>query len=232
MRTQQVRFPFHEERSPPRVTRLDGPDRRLRAGRDVRTLLSAARRTSARGSGRSRSTRARRRPRAAARRVRHAPPRRDRAPAARHLHAAPQGAQRPARGAGAVLILNDGTRGRTGTFPGTLQSPGVRIAVLALSTEAGAALARARAPRVRLRVDAVSEQRTSRNVIAELGDATPRRIVMAGAHLDSVAEGPGSTTTAAARPPSSTAPRSWPAPPTCLRASSCGSASGAPRSSG
>src|SRR5215218_4428763 len=39
VRTQRVRFPFSDERTPPRVTRTDGPDRRLRVDRDVRTLL-------------------------------------------------------------------------------------------------------------------------------------------------------------------------------------------------
>jgi Zn-dependent M28 family amino/carboxypeptidase len=42
---------------------------------------------------------------------------------------------------------------------------------------------------VRLRVNAVSEMRRTRNVIAELGSGP--EVAMAGAHLDSVPEGPG-----------------------------------------
>ena len=86
---------------------------------------------------------------------------------------------------------------------------------------------------MRLRVDAVSEQRTSRNVIAELGDRTPRRIVMAGAHLDSVAEGPGlndnGSGTAAVLDSAEVLGRQRRAPP---RACSCASASGRRRSWG
>ena len=48
-----------------------------------------------------------------------------------------------------------------------------------------------------------SETRTGFNVIAEMEGKNDDNVVMAGAHLDSVIEGPGSTTTAPARP------RSW-----------------------
>jgi Zn-dependent M28 family amino/carboxypeptidase len=90
-----------------------------------------------------------------------------------------------------VLILNDGRPGRTAAFGGSLQRPGLRVPVLALSSAAGADLARGARPRVRLVVRTVSETRSSSNVIAEVGAREPRRIVMAGAHLDSVDEGPG-----------------------------------------
>jgi aminopeptidase S len=45
---------------------------------------------------------------------------------------------------------------------------------------------------VRIRVDTVSEQRETRNVLAESpGTSAGERVAMAGAHLDSVEEGPG-----------------------------------------
>ena len=45
--------------------------------------------------------------------------------------------------------------------------------------------------RVRVSVDAESGRRTTRNVIAETGPGDASRVVMAGAHLDSVPAGPG-----------------------------------------
>lgn len=90
-------------------------------------------------------------------------------------------------GAGAVVIVD---RDAERPFRGSLGEPGgVRIPVLAASADAGARLARATG-RVALRVDAVSERRTSRNVLAETRGAA-RRVAMAGGHLDSVPEGPG-----------------------------------------
>ena len=191
VRTQRVRFPFTEERAPPRVTRVDGPDQRLRAGRDVLTLqfsgpadVEARLRAIQVRPGRTTASGCRPGSFGALRRGEIALLQRG----VCTLRRKALNAQRA--GAAAVLILNDGVLG-TQPFPGTLGGPGVRVAVLGLSTQAGASLAHARRPRVRLRVRAVSETRTTRNVIAELGDATPRRVVMAGAHLDSVPQGPG-----------------------------------------
>ncbi len=192
VRTQPVTFPFFDEAAPPRVTRTDGPDRRLRPRRDVLTLQFS-------GAGRLSG---------AVRAI-------DVAPGSASASGCASGAfstlrrgeialvQRgtctlrrkalnaQAAGVAAVLILNDGRPRRTGTFPGSLQRPGVRIPALALSTAAGAALARASRPRLRLEVRTTSENRTTRNVIAQAGARSPRRIIMAGAHLDSVEEGPG-----------------------------------------
>jgi hypothetical protein len=94
-----------------------------------------------------------------------------------------------AAGAAAVLVVNDGRAGRTGTFPGTVgDEPGVRVPALVLSSAAGARLARAR--RVAVAVDAARGERVTRNVIADApGDAA--RTVLAGAHLDSVSAGAG-----------------------------------------
>jgi Zn-dependent M28 family amino/carboxypeptidase len=192
VRTQAVPFAFFAEAAPPRVTRIDGPDRRMRPGRDVLTLQFSGSGTlagdvrpievrpgSASASGCARGAFAR------LRRAEIALVQRGTCTLRRKALNA------QAAGAAAVLILNDGRRGRTGTFAGSLQGPGVRIPALALSTAAGAELARSRRPRLRLAVRTTSENRTTRNVIAETGARSPTRIVMAGAHLDSVPAGPG-----------------------------------------
>lgn len=99
-----------------------------------------------------------------------------------------------AAGAVGVVIMNEGRDGQTGTFGGRLAGP-APIPVLGTTTEAGRALARAAgAPggaEVRLAVDIESGTRTTRNVIAEPPDLGAGEIVVAGAHLDSVVEGPG-----------------------------------------
>ncbi len=88
-------------------------------------------------------------------------------------------------GAGALLVISD----RGAPFSGSLGGPGTRIPVLAVSTRAGSELARR--GRARVRVKAISARRTTRNVIGETGPADAERVYMAGAHLDSVREGPG-----------------------------------------
>jgi hypothetical protein len=86
-------------------------------------------------------------------------------------------------GAGALLVVSD----RGAPFSGSLATPGLRIPVLAVSTRAGRELN----GRVRVRVDAISARRTTHNVVAEIGPEGAERVVMAGAHLDSVVAGPG-----------------------------------------
>jgi hypothetical protein len=86
-------------------------------------------------------------------------------------------------GARAVLVISD----RGAPFSGSLGAPGVRIPVLAVSTRAGGELE----GRVRVRVDAISARRTTRNVIGEIGPEGAERVYMAGGHLDSVVAGPG-----------------------------------------
>ena len=66
-------------------------------------------------------------------------------------------------------------------FSGSLQRPGVRIPVAATGGLSGSS--------GRVRVQAVSETRRTSNVTAEIGPT--RRVVMTGAHLDSVPAGPG-----------------------------------------
>jgi hypothetical protein len=190
--TQRVRFPFYEERAAPRVTRLGGGARRLRVPRDVRTMrysspgdVTAAVRAIAVRPGAASSSGCEPGDLNALRRGEIALLQRGTCT----LRQKALNAQRA--GAVAVLILNDGRPGRTGTFGGSLQRPGVRVPVLALSSAVGAELARAARPRLRVVVRTVSATRSTSNVIAEAGARDPRRIVMAGAHLDSVDEGPG-----------------------------------------
>jgi Zn-dependent M28 family amino/carboxypeptidase len=87
-------------------------------------------------------------------------------------------------GAGALLVAdNEG-----GEVPAaTLGGPGARIPAVIVSADARLAAG----DRIELAVDATSERRRTQNVIAETGGGSGDRIVMAGAHLDSVANGPG-----------------------------------------
>jgi hypothetical protein len=94
------------------------------------------------------------------------------------------------RAGAAALVVVDG--GAQRPVRATLGDPeGVDIPVVSASAAAGARLARSRGP-VALRVQTTSQRRRTRNVIADTPGAPPGgRIVMAGAHLDSVAAGPG-----------------------------------------
>ncbi len=96
-----------------------------------------------------------------------------------------------AAGASAVLLFNEGQQGRTELLSGSLGETQVAIPVIGLSFAAGAALAEAAAPVATLEVDAAVSQRTEHNVLVETPGGDPDRVVMVGAHLDSVAAGPG-----------------------------------------
>ena len=89
-------------------------------------------------------------------------------------------------GAAGVVVYDPELTGPP--LPGTLISPGPRIPAVTVRGEDGRELA-AELPSVRMSVDSVSEMRRSNNVIAEFGSGP--RVAMAGAHLDSVPEGPG-----------------------------------------
>ncbi|MEO6501357.1 MAG: M20/M25/M40 family metallo-hydrolase [Jatrophihabitantaceae bacterium] len=97
-----------------------------------------------------------------------------------------------AAGAEAVIIFNQGDAGagdRFGLIVGTLGGPDiVDIPVVGASFEQGQALAVAGST-AQVLVDFLV--RNSFNVIAELPGANNDNVVMAGAHLDSVPEGPG-----------------------------------------
>ena len=95
-----------------------------------------------------------------------------------------QNAQRA--GAAALLVVD---READEPTQATLGRPtGIDIPVLSVTGDAAAKLARAQGP-VTVRVRTESEERETRNVIAETKPAA--KTVMAGAHLDSVEEGPG-----------------------------------------
>jgi hypothetical protein len=90
-------------------------------------------------------------------------------------------------GVGGVLLVDPAAHGEP--ISGSLGGPGVRSPVVVLGAKA-AEIIQPGTP-VRLAVDAVSERRVIHNVIAETGGAAGDRVVMAGAHLDSVPAGPG-----------------------------------------
>jgi Zn-dependent M28 family amino/carboxypeptidase len=97
-------------------------------------------------------------------------------------------------GAVGVIIMNEGTDGRTDAFRGQLaRSPA--IPVVGVPYEMGRSLAAAveasGGTMVHLVVDAVSGRRMTHNVLADMGLTKGEPSVMAGAHLDGVPEGPG-----------------------------------------
>jgi Zn-dependent M28 family amino/carboxypeptidase len=92
-----------------------------------------------------------------------------------------------AAGAAGAVIFNEGDApDRTGLLQGTLGAP-IGIPVVGTTFAIGEALQNAT---VQLQVDAVSENRTTTNVIAETPNGGDT-VLMVGAHLDSVPEGPG-----------------------------------------
>jgi Zn-dependent M28 family amino/carboxypeptidase len=99
-----------------------------------------------------------------------------------------------AAGYDAVLIFNEGQPGRTDVVAGTLGTP-FDLPVLGLSFEDGAALfAETQSGPVTVSVSASTESDPTRktvNVIADSKTGDPDQVVVVGAHLDSVAAGPG-----------------------------------------
>jgi len=97
-----------------------------------------------------------------------------------------------AAGAAGVVIMNEGTDGRTDVFSGQLSQP-APIPVVGVSYELGCSLdiaARGGAT-VRLEVNAVIGKRLTRNVLADTAFNSDSSFIIVGAHLDSVPEGPG-----------------------------------------
>jgi Zn-dependent M28 family amino/carboxypeptidase len=95
-----------------------------------------------------------------------------------------------AAGAEAVIIFNQGnTEARKGIINGTLGGPVVSIPVL--DTSYDDALGVLVATTVSLAADGATVTNTTENIIADLPGINPDNVVMAGAHLDSVAAGPG-----------------------------------------
>ena len=87
-------------------------------------------------------------------------------------------------GAVAMLVVNDAPP----PTPGSLFRFGPGIPVVGIGRDAGDGLAGRRAT---VAVDAESQQRETTNVIGEIGPADAPRVIMAGAHRDSVPAGPG-----------------------------------------
>ncbi|MBF8191260.1 M20/M25/M40 family metallo-hydrolase [Nonomuraea sp. K274] len=96
-----------------------------------------------------------------------------------------------AAGASAAIVFNEGQQGRTEVdLNPTLGGPGVTIPSFFTSFAVGQELAAA-GTAVTMNWDPIVEQRTTYNVIAQSRKGDPGNVVMLGAHLDSVQEGPG-----------------------------------------
>ena len=92
-------------------------------------------------------------------------------------------------GASAVIVMNQGTAGRTDSFSGTLGEQVGTVPSLGTSFAIGESLSSGTAV-AHVAASTTSEIRTTWNVIAETKGAK-RNVVMAGAHLDSVQDGNG-----------------------------------------
>lgn len=87
-------------------------------------------------------------------------------------------------GAAAMVLVNN----VKGPFGGNLETP-QRIPVVGVSIKAGARVAKMK--KVRVTTSTVSEERVTHNVIAQTAAGDKGKVLMVGAHLDSVPEGPG-----------------------------------------
>lgn len=97
-----------------------------------------------------------------------------------------------AAGASAILLFNQGnTPEREAVFSGTLnEGSGVEIPVVAISYPKALELLQTESL-VDVDVQTLTEKKVTHNVIAETKAGNPDQVVMIGAHLDSVPEGPG-----------------------------------------
>ncbi len=93
-------------------------------------------------------------------------------------------------GAAAALIFNEGQADRLDNFGGTLGGP-VDIPVFSVSFAVGNALAALNSPTVRVRTDTSTIIKNTKNLLAETAGGRSDRVVVVGAHLDSVPEGAG-----------------------------------------
>jgi Zn-dependent M28 family amino/carboxypeptidase len=95
-------------------------------------------------------------------------------------------------GASAVIIFNEGQPDRRDVVSGTLAQDGtVSIPVLGTNFTVGAELAEAAGTPVQVVTRTTKELRNTVNVIADSPTGRDDRVVVVGAHLDSVIEGPG-----------------------------------------
>lgn len=94
-------------------------------------------------------------------------------------------------GASAVVLINQGdTEARSGPYSPRLD-PSTTLPVVAVSTALGAALSEQAGLVLRISVEGQEVTRTTENVIAETAPTASGSVIMIGAHLDSVAAGPG-----------------------------------------
>ncbi|RBQ21832.1 aminopeptidase [Spongiactinospora rosea] len=96
-----------------------------------------------------------------------------------------------AAGAAAVIFFNEGQPGRTDAYAFDIGEWRYGFPVVFSSFSVGSALANSPGTRVRVRTDTKVEVATTRNVIAETRGGDRDNVVMVGAHLDSMPEGPG-----------------------------------------
>jgi Zn-dependent M28 family amino/carboxypeptidase len=99
-----------------------------------------------------------------------------------------------AAGYDAAVIFNEGQPGRDGLLENVTLGGPVDIPVVGLSFADGAALyaaTQAGPVTVAVHTDTLSEIRTTKNVIANTPQGNPDKVVVVGAHLDSVLAGPG-----------------------------------------
>jgi Zn-dependent M28 family amino/carboxypeptidase len=96
-----------------------------------------------------------------------------------------------AAGAAGVVVLNQGNeKGRVGLFSGTLGRQ-ASVPVVATTFELGAEWAGAPGTTLALTVESTVTRVTTENLIADTATGTPGHLVVVGAHLDGVADGPG-----------------------------------------
>lgn len=104
---------------------------------------------------------------------------------------AQKAANAEAAGAEAMILFNQGnTEDRRDIIGSTLGGVAATIPVLDIAYFDGVALSETTGV-VSLEAETLSETVTTENVIAEIPGVNPDNVVMAGAHLDSVGEGPG-----------------------------------------
>ncbi|HWQ12266.1 MAG TPA: M28 family peptidase [Roseiflexaceae bacterium] len=102
-----------------------------------------------------------------------------------------------AAGASGAIIFNDGgDAGRQGVIFGTLSPPPHSLPVVGTTFALGDNLRNGvlngpTGVTVHLKTDMIAEARPTRNVIAETPGGDPNRVIVIGAHLDSVTRGPG-----------------------------------------
>ncbi|GAA4954874.1 M28 family metallopeptidase, partial [Actinoplanes utahensis] len=94
-------------------------------------------------------------------------------------------------GASGIIVFNEGQPGRTDAYPLDIGEWRAAIPMVFADFAVGNELAATPGATVRLKVDATLTLGTNHNVIAETRFGNPNNVVMAGAHLDSVPEGPG-----------------------------------------